>query len=51
MVRAEVMSGPLRGLQGWVEGRDRKGNRLILKVDLLGQAVAVEVDGSLLQAM
>jgi len=49
--RVEVKSGPLRGLQGFVQGRSAKLNRLILKVDILGQAVAVEIDGSLLEPL
>ncbi len=43
----EVRSGPLRGLQGLVEERV-KPNRLILQVEMLGRAVSVEVDASLL---
>jgi transcription antitermination factor NusG len=45
--KVEVRAGPLRGLQGFVE--DRIGwNRLILTVDMLGQACSLEVDASLL---
>jgi transcription antitermination factor NusG len=43
----EVRSGPLRGLQGFVEERVRP-NRLILQVEMLGRAVSLEVDASLL---
>jgi transcription antitermination factor NusG len=46
-VRVEVRAGPLRGLQGVVESRVR-ANRLILQIEMLGQAVSVEVEASLL---
>jgi transcriptional antiterminator RfaH len=43
--RVEVRSGPLVGLQGVVEKRS-KGDRLILQVDILGQATIVDIDGA-----
>ena len=46
-MRVEVIAGPFKGLQGVVE--DRKANRLFLQVELLGMAVAMEIDGSLLE--
>jgi transcription antitermination factor NusG len=46
-LRAEVQAGPLRGLQGLIEDRT-KCDRLILQVQMLGRAVSVEVDASLL---
>ena len=46
--RAEVRSGPFRGLQGVIEQRPRP-DRLMLQVDMLGRAVSVEIDGSLLE--
>ncbi|MFP4144022.1 MAG: transcription termination/antitermination NusG family protein [Phycisphaeraceae bacterium] len=46
-IRAEVRSGPMRGMQGVVQDRTQR-DRLILQVETLGQAVSVEVDGSLL---
>ena len=46
-VRVEVRSGPFRGVQGWVADRTRL-DRLILQVEMLGQALSLEVDGSLL---
>src|SRR5690606_32224649 len=49
-VRVEVRSGPFRGLQGIIEGRG-KSNHLILQVDLLGQAVSMEIDPSLLDVV
>ena len=42
----EVRSGPFKGVQGVVE--DRKANRLILQIQVLGQASSLEIDGSLL---
>jgi transcription antitermination factor NusG len=47
-VRVEVRSGPLRGLQGVIEGRGGTG-RLILQVEMLGRAVSIEVPGTLLE--
>lgn len=49
-VRAEVRSGPLRGLQGLVENRLGSG-RLILQVEMLGRAVSVEVHGATLEPL
>ncbi len=46
-VRVEVQSGPLQGVRGVVESR-LKCDRLILQVNILGQAVSVEVDTDLL---
>lgn len=46
-VRVEVRAGPFRGLQGVVQDRTRL-DRLILQVETLGQAVSLEIDGSLL---
>ncbi|MGC8624931.1 MAG: transcription termination/antitermination protein NusG [Phycisphaerae bacterium] len=46
-VRVEVQSGPLQGVRGVVESR-LKCDRLILQVDILGQAISVEVDTDLL---
>lgn len=49
-VRVEVVSGPLRGLQGVVEDRvnDR---RLLLQIEMLGTAVSVEIDGGMLEPL
>ncbi len=49
-LRVEVRSGPFRGLQGMIEGRTPK-DRLLLQVDILGQAVSLEIDGSLLDVI
>jgi transcription antitermination factor NusG len=45
--RVVVRSGPFRGLQGLVEERVT-WDHLILQIDMLGQAVSLEIDGSLL---
>jgi transcription antitermination factor NusG len=45
--RVEVRAGPLRGVQGLVDERV-KPDRLILQVEMLGRALSLEVDGSLL---
>jgi len=47
-VRAEVKSGPFRGLQGVIEDR-LKPERLLLQIDMLGRALSVEIDGALLE--
>lgn len=46
-VRVEVRAGPLVGLQGLIENRIG-ASRLVLQIDMLGQAVSLEIDGSLL---
>jgi transcription termination/antitermination protein NusG len=46
-VRVEVRSGPMQGLQGFIENRIGT-NRLVLQIEMLGQAVSLEIDGSLL---
>jgi transcription antitermination factor NusG len=46
-VRVEVRSGPLAGLQGVVESRTKR-DRLLLQVDVLGQATSLEIDGAIL---
>jgi len=49
-VRVEVRSGPFRGLQGIVEQR-LKADRILLQIDMLGRALALEVDASLLDPL
>jgi transcription antitermination factor NusG len=49
-VRVEVTGGPLRGLQGVVEERGKR-DRIVLQVLMLGQAVSVEIEASLLQVI
>ncbi len=46
--RARVVSGPLRGVEGIIQGRPTE-TRLVLCVHTLGQAVATEIDASLLE--
>jgi transcription antitermination factor NusG len=41
-----VIHGPLRGVVGRLIRKDPLKARLILSVDLIGQAVSVEVDAS-----
>lgn len=48
--RVVVRSGPLCGLEGIVEHRC-KGERLILQVEMLGQATSVEIDGAQLERL
>ncbi|HEY1683606.1 MAG TPA: transcription termination/antitermination NusG family protein [Tepidisphaeraceae bacterium] len=47
-VLVEVKSGPLRGLQGFVEGR-LPSNRIIFQIQMLGRAVSTEIDAALLE--
>jgi len=42
----EVVSGPLRGVVGRLMRKDAPKARLVLSVDLIGQAVSVEVDAA-----
>jgi transcription antitermination factor NusG len=42
----EVVHGPLRGVVGRLVRKDAPRARLILSVDLIGQAVSVEVDAA-----
>jgi transcription antitermination factor NusG len=42
----EVVHGPLRGVVGRLRRKDAPKARLVLSVDLIGQAVSVEVDAS-----
>lgn len=49
-VRVEVTDGPLRGVRGVVADRTRP-TRLILQIEMLGQAVAVEIDGASLSVI
>lgn len=49
-VWVELRSGPFRGARGLVEDRLR-ADRLILQVDVLGQATSLEIDGALLDVI
>ncbi len=42
----EVVSGPLKGVIGRLVRKDPQKARLVLSVDLIGQAVSVEVDAA-----
>ena len=42
----EVMHGPLRGVVGRLVRKDAAKARLVLSVNLIGQAVSVEVDAA-----
>ena len=42
----QVTHGPLRGVVGRLMRKDAPRARLVLSVDLIGQAVSVEVDAS-----
>lgn len=42
----EVVSGPLRGVIGRLVRKDSARARLVLSVDLIGQAVSVDVDAA-----
>ncbi|QNN24870.1 hypothetical protein HED60_22175 [Planctomycetales bacterium ZRK34] len=46
----EVTAGPFRGLQGVVENR-LSADRLLLQIDMLGRAMSLEIDPSLLQVL
>jgi transcription termination/antitermination protein NusG len=46
-MRVEVRSGPLKGVQGVIERKQRR-SRLVLQIEVLGQAASLEIDGSLL---
>ncbi len=49
-VRVEVRAGPFRGLKGVIEDVDHR-DRIIFQVQTLGQAVSMEIDGSLLDVI
>lgn len=48
--RVKIKSGPLEGMDGWVE--ERHGfSVVLLRLDFIGQAAAVKVDASQLEAI
>jgi transcription termination/antitermination protein NusG len=49
-VRVELRAGPFRGLQGVIKEVGHR-DRLVLQVEILGRAVGLEVDGSLLDVV
>lgn len=47
-IRVEVKAGAFRGLQGFIERR-MGFERLILQIDMLGQAVSLELHGAMVE--
>jgi len=48
--RCRVMAGPLMGYEGIIV-RKKNQTRILLQIDMLGQAAAVEIDTELLEAL
>jgi transcription termination/antitermination protein NusG len=46
----EIVQGPLKGVVGRLMRKDARHARLVLSVDLIGQAVSVEVDAASVKA-
>lgn len=46
--RVEIRSGPFKGMQGLVEA-GKSSDRIVLQVSMLGRAMSLEIDGSLLE--
>lgn len=46
-MRVEVVVGPFKGMQGLVD-ETKKEDRVVLQVDMLGRAMSIEIDASLL---
>ena len=46
--RCRVTGGALRDIEGIVQ-QSKSGARLVLKIDMLGQAASVEVDSDLIE--
>ena len=49
-LRVRVKYGPLEGLEGLIESKYKR-DRLILRVEVLGQAVSLEMDGASLELL
>lgn len=47
-VRVRIKSGPLQGLEGWVESRSGMVD-VLLRLDFIGQAAAVRLDATILE--
>jgi transcription termination/antitermination protein NusG len=47
-IKVEVRSGPFIGIQGIIEQRTKR-DRLLLQIDVLGQATSLEIDGALVE--
>ncbi len=46
--QVRIKSGPLRGVEGWVEGRHGMST-VLLRLDFIGKAAAVKIDAELLE--
>ena len=49
-MRVKIKNGPLRGMEGWVEQRYGM-NTVLLRLDFIGQAAAVKLDATDLEAI
>jgi transcription termination/antitermination protein NusG len=49
-LRVRVRYGPLEGLEGFIESKHKR-DRLIIQVEVLGQAVSMEIDGASLELL
>ena len=49
-MRVKIKNGPLRGVEGWVEQRHGM-NTVLLRMDFIGQAAAVKLDATDLEAI
>ena len=49
-MRVKIKSGPLRGMEGWVEKRYGM-NTVLLRLDFIGQAAAVKLDAKDLETI
>jgi transcription antitermination factor NusG len=49
-MRVKIKNGPLRGIEGWVEQRHGM-NVVLLRLDFIGQAAAVKVEATDLEAI
>jgi transcription antitermination factor NusG len=49
-MRVKIKSGPLRGMDGWVEQR-YGANTVLLRLDFIGQAAAVKLEATDLEAI
>jgi transcriptional antiterminator RfaH len=47
-MRVRIKTGPLRGIEGWVEHRSGK-TTVLLRLDFISQAAAVKIDADLLE--
>lgn len=50
-VWVEVRCGPFQGVRGMIESRTSQTNLLILQVEMLGRAVSLQIDASLLDVI